>query len=148
MVQIENVLLLTDFSENAKHALHYARALTERFGAKLHVLHVIGNPASYIYGEANSDFPVMEKRARIKARWEMDKYRAFLGEHSDHDTIIKEGGVLDCILETIAEKHIDNLVIGSEVMERQGGGLLRSFLSDGITHKITRGVRCHIWVIP
>lgn len=141
MVKIENILLITDFSENARHALGYARAMAERFGSKLHVLHVIGDPTSYIYGEARGDFLAMEKRARTRAREEMDKYRVLLGD-VPHELILKEGGVLDRILETIAEKHIDNVVMGS-----QGGGVLRNLLTGSIADKVTRGVRCHVWII-
>jgi len=142
MVKIDNVLLITDFSENAKNALGYARAMAERFNSKLHVLHVIGDPTSYIYGEARGDFLAMEKRARAKSREEMDKYRVLLSDLPNHELIIKEGGVLDRILETIAEKHIDNLVMGS-----QGGGVLRNLLAGSIADKVTRGVRCHVWII-
>jgi nucleotide-binding universal stress UspA family protein len=142
MVKIDNVLLITDFSENARHALGYARAMAERFESKLHILHVIGDPTSYIYGEAKGDFLAMEKRARIKAREEIDKYRAFVGDLPNYEMIIKEGGVLDRVLETIEEKHIDNVVMGS-----QGGGVLRNLLTGSIADKITRGVRCHVWII-
>jgi len=142
MVKIDNVLLITDFSENARHALDYARAMAERFNSKLHILHVIGDPTSYLYGEAKGDFLAMEKRARIKAGWEMDKYRTLLGELPNREIIIKEGGVLNRILETIAEKHMDNVVMGS-----QGGGLLRNLLTGSIADKLTRGVRCHVWII-
>jgi nucleotide-binding universal stress UspA family protein len=142
MVKIDNVLLITDFSENARHALGYARAMADRFNSKLHVLHVIGDPTSYIYGEARGDFLAMEKRARTRAREEMDKYRTLLGDLPNHELIIKEGGVLNRILETIEEKHIDNVVMGS-----QGGGVLRNLLTGSVADKITRGVRCHVWII-
>jgi len=142
MVKIDNVLLITDFSENAKNALDYARAMAERFNSKLHILHVIGDPTSHIYGEPKGDFLAMEKRARIKAREEMDKYRIPLADLPNHELIIKEGGVLDRILETINEKHIDNVVMGS-----QGGGVLRNLLTGSIADKVTRGVRCHVWII-
>lgn len=142
MVKIDNVLLITDFSENARHALGYARAMAERFNSKLHVLHVIGDPTSYIYGEARGDFLAMEKRARTKAREEMDKYRALLNDLPNHELLIKEGGVLDRILETVTEKHIDNVVMGS-----QGGGVLRNLLTGSVADKVTRGVRCNVWII-
>lgn len=142
MVKIDNVLLITDFSDGAKHALGYARSLAERFDSKLHVLHVIGDPTSSIYGEAKGDYLAMERRARAKAREEMDKYRDLLSDFANHEMHIKEGGVLDRILETIEEKHVDTVVMGS-----QGGGVLRHLLTGSIANKITRGVRCHVWII-
>ncbi len=41
MLLIRNVLVATDFSECSGAALTYGRALASRFGARLHVLHVI-----------------------------------------------------------------------------------------------------------
>ena len=142
MVKIDNVLLITDFSENAKNALGYARAMAGRFNSKLYILHVIGDPTSYIYGEARGDFLAMEKRARIRAHEEMDKYGSLLSDFSNYELIVKGGGVLDRILETIEERHIDNVVMGS-----QGGGVLRNLLTGSIADKVTRGVRCHVWII-
>jgi nucleotide-binding universal stress UspA family protein len=142
MVKIDNILLITDFSQNASHALGYARAMAERFNSKLHILHVIGDPTSYIYGEPKGDFLAMEKRARTKTQEEMDKYGTLLADFPSHELIIKQGGVLDRILETIEEKQIDNVVMGS-----QGGGVLRNLLTGSIADKVTRGVRCHVWII-
>ncbi|HEX5474084.1 MAG TPA: universal stress protein [Vicinamibacterales bacterium] len=42
-VALEHVLVATDFSEPSDKALAYGRALASRFGAALHVLHVVQN---------------------------------------------------------------------------------------------------------
>ena len=41
MLSIANVLVPTDFSEGSAEALEYARTLCRRFGARLHLLHVL-----------------------------------------------------------------------------------------------------------
>ena len=41
---LSHILLPTDFSETASHALDYARELAARFGADVHVLHVVADP--------------------------------------------------------------------------------------------------------
>ena len=41
MISIKRILVPTDFSENARQAGRYAVALSERFDAELHVLHVL-----------------------------------------------------------------------------------------------------------
>lgn len=46
------------------------------------------------------------------------------------------------ILETITEKHIDNVVMGS-----QASGVPRNLLTGSIADQVTRGVRCHIGTI-
>lgn len=44
MIELKNILVPTDFSETAAVALRYAKPLAERFGASLHVLHVLEDP--------------------------------------------------------------------------------------------------------
>jgi nucleotide-binding universal stress UspA family protein len=46
MIALENVLVATDFGSASDTAIRYGRALAERFGAKLHVLHV--SPDAYL----------------------------------------------------------------------------------------------------
>ena len=41
MIQYENVLLATDFSEAAAHAAAHAADLARRHGARLHAVHVV-----------------------------------------------------------------------------------------------------------
>ncbi|HEY2154786.1 MAG TPA: universal stress protein [Isosphaeraceae bacterium] len=41
MLEFRSILAPTDFSEHASKALRYAAALAERFGATLHLLHVL-----------------------------------------------------------------------------------------------------------
>lgn len=43
MITLKNVLVATDFSEPSDAALLYGRELAVRFGATLHVLHVVEN---------------------------------------------------------------------------------------------------------
>jgi nucleotide-binding universal stress UspA family protein len=41
MIAIQNVMVATDFGEAANAALRYGRALAGRFGATLHVVHIV-----------------------------------------------------------------------------------------------------------
>jgi hypothetical protein len=41
-VDVRNVLVPVDFSENAEAAAQYASDLAQTFGAKLHLMHVVG----------------------------------------------------------------------------------------------------------
>ena len=38
----KNILVATDFSERAEHALDYACALANKLGAKVHIVNAIG----------------------------------------------------------------------------------------------------------
>jgi hypothetical protein len=67
MVQIQNILWLTDFSQDSAYALAYAQTLAELYKTKLYLMHVIDNPTSSIYGRVEGDYLAMEMNAREKA---------------------------------------------------------------------------------
>ena len=48
MIELRNVLLAVDFSDTCLQATEYAVALARRFGATLHLLHVIEDPIVYL----------------------------------------------------------------------------------------------------
>ena len=54
MTRISSILVPTDFSDTADAALDYAFVIAERFGAAVHLLHVIDDPfmAGGVTGEA------------------------------------------------------------------------------------------------
>jgi universal stress protein A len=41
MIELKRILVPTDFSDHSKNAMNYACSLAEKFGADLHVLHVL-----------------------------------------------------------------------------------------------------------
>ena len=43
MIALKNILVPTDYGEASALALEYGRHLARQFGARLHVLHVVGN---------------------------------------------------------------------------------------------------------
>src|SRR5262245_30641815 len=48
MIELRNLLLAVDFSDTCLKATEYAVALASRFGATLHLLHVIEDPVVYL----------------------------------------------------------------------------------------------------
>src|SRR3954465_5432634 len=50
MIALKNILVATDFSQPSDAALVYGRALARTFEATLHVVHVVGNVPTLVYG--------------------------------------------------------------------------------------------------
>ena len=67
IISIKRILFPTDFSEPAKEAQLYAMALAEKFGAELHLLHVI--PPLIPYPDAAFPYalPLSETELQIGA---------------------------------------------------------------------------------
>ena len=50
MIVLKNILVATDFGEASDAALTYGRELARTFGGTLHVLHVVENLFTTVYG--------------------------------------------------------------------------------------------------
>ncbi len=68
MINIQRLLFLTDFSAEATDALGYAWELTEKFDARLYLLHVIEDPTSQLYGMVSADYHALDRNAHAKTQ--------------------------------------------------------------------------------
>jgi len=65
MIALKNILVATDFSEPSDAALAYGRALARTFGATLHVVHVVDNVPTLVYGAEAYAVPMPELQEEI-----------------------------------------------------------------------------------
>jgi nucleotide-binding universal stress UspA family protein len=139
LIEIKNILFLTDFSASATVAAPYAAEIAKQFGAKLHVLHAIPpivNPMT-----APSTWPMVEEAARISAE---EERKELLAEFSGIpiDIFIEEGD-LGSIVDTIVEKNnIDLIVVGT----RGRTGLAKLVLGS-TAERIFRHARCPVLTV-
>lgn len=143
MVQIENILWLTDFSKDSNHALAYAQTLAELNKTKLYLMHVIDNPTSSIYGEVEGDYLAMELNAReIAHTWLQEHATKDLHDFPNHEIILREGEILPEIIAVEKEK-----AIGTIVMSSHGRTGLPHILLGSVTEKVIRTVHCPVYVV-
>jgi universal stress protein A len=143
MVQVQNILWLTDFSQDSAHALAYARTLAELYKTKLYLMHVIENPTSSIYGRVDGDYLAMEANAREKARTWLQEYATKeLRDFPNQEILLREGDILPKILEVETEKAIGTVVVGTH-----GRTGLAHMLLGSVTEKVIRSVHCPVYVI-
>lgn len=62
MLNYTNILFCTDFSEDANIAFLHALNLAEKYGAKLHILHVPHSPFQYSRNIVDEDIPEDKSR--------------------------------------------------------------------------------------
>jgi nucleotide-binding universal stress UspA family protein len=143
MVQVQNILWLTDFSEDSAHALPYARALAELNKTRLYLMHVIENPTSNAYGPVEGDYLAMEVNAREKARTWLEEYaRKNLHDFPNHEILLRQGDALSEILKVETAKAIGTIVVGTH-----GRSGLAHMLLGSVAEKVIRSVRCPVYVI-
>ena len=115
---IRRILCPTDFSPPARQALDYAMALTEKFAAELHVLHVVENPALPVHGSRFSWALPDDILPRLVHQAELEL--ALAVPQDDLQTIdqrmvrtVKVGHPVSAMIEYANEHTIDLIVIGT-----------------------------------
>lgn len=122
------ILVPTDFSEPAAHALRYASALGERFGA--HLLIVYADPFLLPV-----DVPSRGTAEMIEeAREELQKHaEENVSTHVPFDTRVLVSGPVDAILEQARDTGCDLIVMGTH-----GRTGLRRLLVGSVTEAVMR----------
>jgi nucleotide-binding universal stress UspA family protein len=117
MARIRRILVPTDFSTTSDAALDYARDVAERFGATLHLLHVLQDP--FVNGPLVSEAYVSETpgvrttiledaKARLAHRLTARDRDVFAA----HEEVVFGRGA-DTIVEYAADRAIDLIVMGT-----------------------------------
>ena len=143
---IDNVLIPTDFSACADHALSHAVELADRFGARLHILHVVNELDPDWYGITDAQERAVKLRDQIKteARERLEKMAP--GEdHHDFETTVSlqlSFDVADSINEYVDEREIDLVVMGTHGRR----GLDRLMLGN-VADKLVRHAPCPVMTV-
>ncbi len=139
-MNIQNILLATDFSACSQAALQYAALATERFNAHLVVAHVISESAfKDVPAEILAD---AKNRTIIETRRRLEQLRESLNDF-EAEFILEEGPVADKLLLLAESKSVDFLVVGT-----RGQGGIKRLLLGSVAEKLSRQARCPVLVVP
>jgi nucleotide-binding universal stress UspA family protein len=135
-----NILVPTDFSPCAEHALDYACALAAKLGAKLHLVHAIGGlfPELPIALTDQMLGSVRDSSTAALARL-VEARRA---DVSFGEVRVIEGDPRDVILQAAADVHADLIVIGTH--GRRG---LSRLLLGSVAEDILRRAPCPVLTV-
>lgn len=145
MIDFKRVLAPTDFSESSEEALRQACWLAERFGAELHILHVLTEIVPT--GPDPLMMPVMppqfyqddEDKARkslenvIKPTW---------SRPASVKTAVRWGSAAEAIVDYAAEEAIDLIVVSTH-----GRTGLSHILLGSVAERIVREAPCPVLTI-
>jgi nucleotide-binding universal stress UspA family protein len=142
MIQLKNILLPTDFSDSALQATRYALELAKRFGARLHLLHVIEDPFLYL--------PIFDSSPR-PSRDEFERYAQERLENwilpSDAEGVELvfrwvHGPPFVRILEDAREHDVDLIIVGTH-----GHGLAHHLLVGSVAERVVRKAPCPVLTV-
>jgi universal stress protein A len=145
LIGIRRILFPTDFSETARQAQQYAMALTERFGAELHLLHIVpeitmplpDSATSWTQPEADLSLQVEAAQGclvkELSEKWAAD--------HRTKHTAVA-GFAVDEIVKYAKEYKIDLIVVGTH-----GHTGLSHLLLGSVAEKIVRLATCPVLTV-
>jgi len=144
VIKLKKVLVPTDFSESARHALTYGISFAREYEAELTLLHVVEN---LTVGYASDLFPVpmAEVFQEISgyARTELAK----LGEEARAKNVtvgevVVQGKPSAEIMRFARETEVDMIVLGTH-----GKGMLDQALFGSTTERVVRRAPCPVLTV-
>ena len=143
MADIKKILFATDFSDNSKYALTFALSFTQKYEAKLFILHVIQQPSYPLGMYAEISFDAMDKFSQSISQ-AVDKEMQTLREKdlkgiSSYECMIVHGTPSLEILRTAKEKAVDLIVVGTH-----GRTGLDHVLFGSTAEKVVRRAPCPV----
>ncbi len=143
MLSIQNILAPTDFSHHAEAALKYACGLAERFGATLHLLHVlpdvvvpVGPDPSLIAALPPEYYAETEAKSYDALKHVLDKT---WGEAPSVEMEVRWGDPVDGIVGYARDFPIDLIVIATH-----GRTGLSHVLLGSVAERIVREAPCPV----
>lgn len=140
-IKVNNILLLTDFCAPSQHALPFAAGMANRFQSKVLVLHVLppapSEPIPIEPMPFDLDAIRLDAERRIHALADSPLLASV-----DHEQIIVEGAISDCVQRVVRQREIDIIVLGTH-----GRGGIKKFLLGSVAEEIFRNSSCPVLTV-
>ena len=145
---IRKILVPVDGSEHSRTALEFACELSEKFDARLSVVHVVKDEAAertvMVLGSSHVTLPAEPETIKAAGQAVIDAARKLTEEHgcrlASADSV--SGSPAKEILAAVDDGSIDTIVMGSRGLGDIGGLLLGS-----VSHKVSHLARCTCIVV-
>jgi nucleotide-binding universal stress UspA family protein len=142
MIDLKNLLLPVDFSEPSLKATEYALSLAHKFGATLHLLHVIEDPVVYLPMFESYPIPTREQFETYAQDRLENWIPAGEAEGIRIEPRFRHGRPHVEIVEYAEENRIDLIVMGTH-----GRGLAAHLLMGSVAEKIVRKAPCPVLTV-
>jgi nucleotide-binding universal stress UspA family protein len=145
MIELNRVLVPTDFSKFSEHALQYAVAFAEKFGAELHLLHVVQDLALLSPDAVGIAPPLAPSLQQLSGAVESAFDRLIQAHQLDrfgHRRELREGTPWSEIVRSAKENEVDLIVMGTH-----GHTGLAHILLGSVTDKVIRHSPCPVLTI-
>lgn len=143
-MKINQILVPTDFSENAQSAMDYAVALAKQCSAKVHLLHSPVVPTYLLMDLSYSPGPEAVTRILNDSQQALDAQAERLADAGvEHFTAIREGTAHEVIRDYAKEHDVDLVVMGTH-----GRSGVAKLMYGSVTERVVKTVHTPILVVP
>jgi nucleotide-binding universal stress UspA family protein len=144
VIKLKKLLVPTDFSESARHALTYGTSFAREYGAELTLLHVVEN---LTVGYASDLFPVPMAEVFQEISGYAKAELAKLAEVAREKKVavveqVVQGKPSAEIIRLAQEQKIDMIVLGTH-----GKGMLDQALFGSTTERVVRRAPCPVLTV-
>ncbi len=142
----KKILVATDGSRPAKHAVRYAADLSKKIGATVLVLRVINIPR---FSHWATTYKVLEKELEEEAQKILDDARSIAREYGvEVETMVRKGYPDEEILKVVKEDlDIILLAVGASGKDLTSRRMLGS-VTEEVVREVSRSLPCPVVVIP
>ncbi|HUG93368.1 MAG TPA: universal stress protein [Planctomycetaceae bacterium] len=144
MIQIQRILVATDFSEHARNALRYGAEFANAFGAEVLLCHVVEADsliAQLPPGGEGYFPPNLTERQQHLARAECETWLSEAGV-SRGRVVLRVGRAFVEIVAAAREEDADLIVVGTH-----GRGAIAHVLLGSVAEKVVRKATCPVLVV-
>jgi universal stress protein A len=134
------IIVPTDFSYASDAALGYARMLAARFGASLHLLHVVDEPGSW--SEVYAAIPDIRDRLSADAARRLEAMAACLPPALQATSAVVCGAPVPTIVKVAESQGADLIVMGTHGRRGMGHVLLGS-----VAERVVRLAPCPVLTV-
>ena len=139
---VRDVLVPVDFSENAQAAAQYAGQLAGKFGAKIHLLHVV-EPASFVNDLKNVPFTLSDKQLEATATTDLEALATrFIDPNVQTSWTVKRGKGYQEIVKAAKQLKADMIVISTH-----GYTGLKHTIMGSTAERVVRHAPCPVLVL-
>jgi nucleotide-binding universal stress UspA family protein len=143
MINLRTILVPSDFSECSDEALQYGLELARRFGASLHLLHVVPDPVAQPWAAEGFSVPVFE----VVEKWQKQAEERLRGTVPDADrhrvTVVSVIATPYAEILAYAAAHDVDLI----VMGTHGRSGVSHLLLGSIAERVVRRAPCPVLTV-
>src|SRR5437899_1851804 len=132
MIDLKRILVPTDFSKHSQTALTYGVAFAQKFGAQLHLMHVMQDLALFFPDAVTVVPPTEELNAAVQASLQRVLKENHL-ENQGIQLVMRTGSPFHEIAQYARDEDIDLIIMGTH-----GRGGLMHLLMGSVAEKVVR----------